>query len=96
MTLYKKSQSGGHVTAYAPITKALSTIDARTADTVRKKFGIAYFLCKENLPFVKMASLCELEEKHGVGLGTGYKNDQACANFVHYIAEDQKLQLVTP
>ena len=42
-----------------------------------------------------MASLCELEEKHRVGLGTGYKNDQACANFVHYIAEDQKLQLVT-
>ena len=41
-----------------------------------------------------MASLCQLEEKYGVGLGTGYKNDKACANFVHYIAEDQKVQLV--
>ena len=41
-----------------------------------------------------MASLCQLEEKHGVGLGTGYKNDKACANFVRYIAEDQKVQLV--
>ena len=33
-------------------------------------------------------------EKHGVGLGTGYKNDQACATFVQYIAKDQRLQLV--
>ena len=29
-----------------------------------------------------------------MGLGTGYKNDQACANFVQYIAKDQRLQLV--
>ena len=41
-----------------------------------------------------MPWLCQLEEKHGVGLGTGYKNNKACANFVHYIAEDQKLQLL--
>ena len=88
MTLYKKSQSGGDVTLYTLIAKALSTIDARTADTVRNKFEITYFLCKENLPFTKLAPLCELEEKHGVGLETGYKNDQACANFVHYIVED--------
>jgi len=41
-----------------------------------------------------MVPLCQLEEKHGIRLGTGYKNDRACANFVHYIAEDQKLQLL--
>ena len=29
-----------------------------------------------------MSTLCELEEKHGVDLGAGYKNNQACAVFV--------------
>ena len=40
-----------------------------------------------------MSALCELEEKHGVNLGTGYKNDIACAEFVSYIskAELEKL-----
>ena len=41
-----------------------------------------------------MVPLCYLIEKHRVGLGTGYKNDQACATFVQYIAKDQRLQLV--
>ena len=95
MVLYKKSNAGGDVAAYAPIARALSVMDARTAETVKKKFEISYFLCKENLPFIKMAPLCQLEEKHEVKLGTGYKNDQACANFVQYIAEDQKQQLAS-
>ena len=41
-----------------------------------------------------MAPLSYLIEKHGVGLRTGYKDDQACATFVQYIAKDQWLQLV--
>jgi len=49
ITLYKKSQSGGDVTAYAPIAKALTMMHGRTVATVKKKFKLAYFLCKENL-----------------------------------------------
>ena len=41
-----------------------------------------------------MAPLSYLIEKHGVGFRTGYKNDQARATFVRYIAKDQRLQLV--
>ena len=37
-----------------------------------------------------MAPVCELEEKHSVDLGSGYKNDQACANFEQYIAQEQR------
>jgi len=37
-----------------------------------------------------MGPICELEEKHGVDLGSGYKNDQACATFVSYIAQEQR------
>lgn len=32
-----------------------------------------------------MASLCALKERHGVDLRSGYKNDQACTEFVEYI-----------
>lgn len=28
--------------------------------------------------------------KHGVDLGSGYKNDKACATFVEYIAQEQR------
>ena len=94
MKLLKKSQSKGNVSSNALIAKALTTLDTRTEETVKKKFEIAYFLLKENLPYVKMVPLYYLIEKHGVGLGTGYKNDQACATFVQYIAKDQRLQLV--
>ena len=39
---------------------------------------------------MKMPALCELEEKHGVDLGVGHKNNQACAGFVHCIGQAEK------
>ena len=42
-----------------------------------------------------MAPLCALEEKHGVDLGSGYKNDKACATFVEYIAQQQRKLLTS-
>ena len=51
-------------------------------------------IAKHNLAFTKMGPLCELEERHGVHLGQGYKNDQACATFVEYTAREQQEILV--
>ena len=93
MQLFKKSQSRD-VTEYAPIAKALCTLDKSSEEKLKRKFEIAYMICKENLAFVKMAALCELEVCHGVDLGTGYKNDQACATFIEYIAREQRDILV--
>ena len=45
------------------------------------------------LTFKKMALLCELETRHEVDIGSGYKNDQAWAVFVSYIAREQRDQL---
>ena len=42
-----------------------------------------------------MSALCQLEEKHGVDLGAGYKNNQACATFVDYIAQAQREVLLS-
>lgn len=41
-----------------------------------------------------MAPLCELQERHGVDLGTGYKNKKACATFTDFIALEQKHTVV--
>ena len=42
-----------------------------------------------------MNSLCELQERHGISLSDSYKNDQARAHFVGYIAKDLQNQLST-
>ena len=42
------------------------------------------------MAFAKMGPLCQLEERHGVDLGQGYKNELACATFIDYIAQEQR------
>ena len=37
----------------------------------KKKFDISYMITKEKLAFTKVQLICELEERHGVGLGVG-------------------------
>ena len=54
-----------------------------------RKFDIAYMIAKEKMAFTKMKSVCDLEERHGVSLGTGYKNDHACATFIEFFAKEQ-------
>jgi len=63
MVLLKKSQSSD-IMEYAPIAKALSTLDASSEQRLKRKFEIAYLLCEQNIAFLKMAPICELEEKH--------------------------------
>lgn len=45
------------------------------------------------MAFNKMKALTKLEEKHGVALGDGNKNDLACATFTDYIARDLRENL---
>jgi len=41
-------------------------------------------ITKENLAFTKMGSICKLEERHSMILGSGYKNDHSCAMFIEF------------
>ena len=95
MTLFKK-QHASHVTEYSPIAAALyrSSMDTTTCEQMKRKFDIAYTIAKEMLAFTKMKTLCELEERHGVDLGQGYKNDRSCSTFVEFIARDLQEQLM--
>ena len=93
MLHFKKKQSSD-VVQYAQIATALHTLDADAEMKIKHKFDVAYFIATENLAFTKMGPLCELEDRHGVDFSQGYKNDQACATFVSYIADEQRQILV--
>ena len=79
---------------YAPIVKVLHTLDETASLRTKHKFDIAYFIAKENMVFAKMGPLCQLEERHGVDLRQGYKNEIACSSFIDYIAQEQRRNLL--
>ena len=39
-------------------------------------------IAKEKMAITKMKLICELEERHGIDLDSGYKNDRAFAMFI--------------
>ena len=92
-SLFTKSKAAS-VTDYAPIARAFEKMDVSIMASVKRKFEIAYYICKRHLPFTEMGPMCSLEEKHGVNLDTGYKNDKACAVFVEFIAQERREALV--
>ena len=93
MTLLKRER-GVDVRDYAPIARALSTMDEASRQTMKKKFEVAFTIAKNNMAMTKMKPICELEERHGIDLGQGYKNNQACATFIEFIALDQQRSLI--
>ena len=92
MELLRREQSTS-VTDYSPIARAFYRMDESVEKQTKRKFDVAYVIAKEGMAFTKMNSLCQLQERHGVRLGECYKNDQACAIFIEYIAQDLQGQL---
>lgn len=92
MELLRREQSTS-VTDYSPIARAFYRMDESVEKQTKRKFDVAYVIAKEGMAFTKMNSLCQLQERHGVRLGECYKNDQACAIFIKYIAQDLQGQL---
>ena len=95
--LFKKERSS-HVTKYSPTAATFlhsSSMDDTMCKQMKHKFDIAYTIAKEMLAFTKMKIPYELEERHGVDLGQGYKNDRSCTTFVEFIAYDLQKQLMT-
>ena len=98
MNLHRKDLAhakGLGAAAYAPIAQALSTLSEDEQSKLQLKFDIAFFIANEHFPFTKYPQICELEEWHGVNLGAAYVNNNACKEFVHYIAESNRQTLIT-
>ena len=80
--------------SYAPIAKALNTLSEDERERLKVKFDIAYFVATEKLPYTKYPKICELEARHGVKIGTSYRHENAGKDFMHYIAEAKRQDLV--
>ena len=95
MSLFKKQQFSS-VLEYAPIIRALTNLpmDEQSKQRTKRKFEVSYMIAKAKFALTKMQPLCDLEEKQGVDLGPGYRNDYACTTFIEYIARDFQQQLV--
>lgn len=97
MMLLKKSQAqskGLDASTYAPIAKALLEMSEGDKKTLRVKFDIAHFVATQKLAFTNYPVLCQLEAKHGVDVGTAYRNQNAGKTFCHFIAESKREHLV--
>ena len=56
-------------------------------ERTKKKFQIAYYITKEELPTVKFSTMLDLEERLGVNVGTAYPNNNSGGVFRDYISE---------
>ena len=72
--------------SYALIVKAFNKLPEDERERLKVKFDIVYFVGTEKLPFTSYPKICELETRHGVQVGTSYRNENAGKDFMHYIA----------
>ena len=97
MSLLKKERaeaSGLAPASYAPIAKAFNTLPEDERERLKVKFDIAYFVATEKLAFTKYPKICDIEARHGVRVGTTYRSDMAGKDFMHYIAEGKRKDLL--
>lgn len=85
------AKSRESLASYAPIAKSLHRMKVSEHEKMRKKFDLCYLLAKENIAFRKYPSLVQLEKRHGVDMGTSYLTKASTKDFIHYIAESQRL-----
>ena len=64
-----------------------SKVDSKNEEKLTKLFNTAFMIAKEELPFVKFNSICDLQTVNGLDLGETYINDHACAEFIDNISE---------
>ncbi len=89
MNLHKKDQAQAQ-----GVECTLSSLPEDERKRLRAKFDIAYFVATEQLAYRKYPRICELEARLGVNLGSSYLHENAGKEFVHYIAESNRQDLL--
>ena len=56
-------------------------------------FNTAHTIAKLSRPFTDFGVQLQLQEKNGVVVGTSYRTDRKCQEFVHAIAEQERMNL---
>ena len=80
----KGEQTGGQIN----ITSAIASLNETAQNDLIRKFQVAYFVVKEELPLRKYEIILALEEMHGVQHENAYKHDRARGQFIDYIGDE--------
>lgn len=75
------------------IMSGLEKMENMELERTKKKFEVAYYVAKHQMPLSSYADLLNLEEKHKVDVKGAYRNAKACGTFIEYIGDDLKRQL---
>lgn len=70
------------------ITAGIANMQSADLAKTKLKFEVAYFIAKEELSLTKYPELLKLEEKHGVEIGSSYRNRISCTNFIYHIGQE--------
>ena len=78
----------------APIELAIHNMERQEFEQMKKLFNTAFYLVSAGRPFRDFPSLLHLQRLNGVSLGPTYSNPMQARNFVHFIAEEIRAELV--
>lgn len=105
--LTKHAKSNGHKRAAAKrqaenapagssqAEKMLQQINKKQFDRLKLLFLNAHAMGKKGRPFTDFVWLCELDEQKGLDIGATYRNDKKAREFMHYIAEVPRQNLIS-
>ena len=69
---------------------SLSTMDRETRARMGRKFELCFVMAKESIPFAKYPTLLQLEEHHGLDVGSAYRTPDSAKSFTGFIALSQR------
>lgn len=70
-----------------PLGEALVNSEQADRDNVGRLIEIVYMMAKRALPFNNFNSLCNMEKRHGVSLGSAFQNVAGCCDMTQCISE---------
>ena len=73
----------------------LETLPEDELKKMQIKFDIAYVVSTQHMAFAKYPEICSLEARHGVNVGSTYRNVNSCKDFIHFWSMSKKEKLAS-
>ena len=89
----KSSNNTAQQSSQQSVTSGIKNMQSADFEKTKKKFETTYFIASQEMSLSKYPQILNLEEMHGVHIGTAYRNDKSCATFIEYIGKDLGRQL---
>ena len=93
MPMLSKNCSSQHNSCMHTLSGHTSRAEQSVMSRLAVLFRNAHAIAKAGRPFTDMEWMCALDEKKGLDVGALYRTDKKCCEFIHYIAEEQRVGL---